>query len=172
MTRSQIIILSVLGVIVCALVLIGIFHQKNLLLGLEEERQPQTIVPPREEAKTFGFSPEVPKDVSTTTPEIINTPAAPGIQLSFGMVDLKMTKKGFFPSQIAMKQGNFLKIFVNAEDGDYDFSIPTLSLYTSVKRGETKPVTLTAGTSGTFLFECKDLCPAGGRIQGTLVVLP
>lgn len=172
MTRSQIIILSVLGVVVCALVLIGIFHQRNQLLGLDQEKETQTIIPPREEAKTFGYSPEVPKDVVTTTLEIVNTPAAPGTELSFGMVDLKMTKKGFSPPQIAMKQGNFLKIFVSAEDGDYDFSIPSLSLYTSMKKGESKPVTFTASNSGTFVFECKDSCPITGRIQGMLVVLP
>jgi heme/copper-type cytochrome/quinol oxidase subunit 2 len=173
MTRSQIIILSTLGIAVIALIVGGVFYQKSQLMGIEEkEKRGEEVISPREEAKTFGYSPEIPKDVATTTPEIVNTPAAPGTKLSFGMVDLKMTKKGFSPQQIAMKQGNFLKIFVSAQDGDYDFSIPSLSLYTNMKQGESKPVTFTASNSGTFVFECKDSCPSTGRIQGMLVVLP
>ncbi len=172
MTRAQIITLTLLGVCVLGLITFGIFYQKNILVGIDEEKTPEELIPPEEEAETFGYSPNIPQEVVTTTPEIVNTPAAPGAKLSFGIVDVKIRKEGFSPSQIAMKQGNFLKINVIAEDGDYDFSIPSLSLYTSVKIGESKPVTFTADTSGTFIFECKDACPKSGKIRGTLVVIP
>ena len=56
MTRNQVITLSILGAVVCVLVLIGVFHQKNQLMGINEEGKNETAIPPREEAKTFGYS--------------------------------------------------------------------------------------------------------------------
>lgn len=175
MTRNQIITLSVLGVVVCALVLLGIFHQKNLLLGLDKEQEIKTVIPPREEAKTFGFSPEVPKEVTTTTVSKAEAPASsnPSLNTKMRFYDMKATSKGFIPPSIAVNKGDTVQIDFTAVDGDYDLDFPYLGAYFStVKKGETKKLPFDTSLPGTFVFECKNSCPISGRIQGTLVVLP
>jgi len=176
MTRSQIITLSILGIVVCALVLIGVLHQKNQLLGLENGGQEiKTVIPPREEAKTFGYSPEVPKDVVTTTVSKAEAPASsnPALNTKMRFYDMRATSKGFTPSNIAVNKGDTVQIDFTAADGDYDLNFPYLGAYFStVKKGETKKLPFDTSLPGTFIFECKNSCPASGRIQGTLVVLP
>lgn len=176
MTRGQIITLSVLGVVVSALVLVGVFHQKNVLVGLNNgEQKIKTVIPPREEAKTFGYSPEVPNDVVTTTISKAEAPASsnPALNTKMRFYDMKAMSQGFTPSNIAVKKGDTVQIDFTAVDGDYDLNFPYLGAYFStVKKGETKKLPFDTSLSGTFIFECKSSCPASGRIQGTLIVLP
>ncbi len=175
MTRNQVITLSILGAVVCVLVLIGVFHQKNQLMGINEEGKNETAIPPREEAKTFGYSPEVPKEVVTTTAPKAEAPASsnPALNTKMRFYDMKATNKGFVPSNIAVNKGDTVEIDFTAVDGNYDLDFPYLGAYFStVKKGEMKKFPFDTNLSGTFIFECKNSCPASGKIQGTLVVLP
>ncbi len=176
MTRQQIITLSVLGVIVFGLILFGVFYQKNQLLGIDERgQQDEPIIPPREEAKTFGYSPEIPKDVVTTTVGKAEAPASgnPSLDTKMRFYDMKATVRGFSPSNIAVNKGDTVEIDFTAVDGAYDLDFPYLGAYFStVKKGEMKKFPFDTSIPGTFIFECRNSCPPGGKIQGTLIVLP
>ncbi len=71
-----------------------------------------------------------------------------------------------------MNLGDVVQIRLTAVGGDYDFAVPWSGLYTAVKEGETKQITFGATSAGTFVFMCRDLCPGGRTINGSIVVIP
>lgn len=117
------------------------------------------------------FNPEVPKDAVPSTPQTGGS-AGKALTGGTGIFELSMTKDGFSPEIITVKNKSFIQLKVTAVDGDYDFSIPYLEMYLKLKKGETKPASLTTDTVGTFAIECRDVCPANGKIKGALIVTP
>jgi plastocyanin len=87
-------------------------------------------------------------------------------------IEVKISSKGFEPSTVIVNQGDVVRLQMTATDGDYDVSIPYTGNYQSMKKGETKPIAFGATAPGTLAFLCMDMCPAGGVIKGSIVILP
>ena len=117
------------------------------------------------------FVQEIPQNATATTP-VASAPAAPNVLEKLNFYDMKADKNGFTPSNIAVKNGDLVQIKLTSMDGDYDFSMPYTGMYIFVKKGETRDISFQTTGAGTFLFECRDYCPAGGKIQGEFVVMP
>ena len=96
----------------------------------------------------------------------------PGAEEKFGIFDMTVSSAGFNPENITVNLGDVVQIKLTAQGGDYDFAVPWSGLYTEVKERETKQITFGATSAGTFVFMCRDFCPAGKTITGSIIVLP
>lgn len=121
--------------------------------------------------KTSGYSAEIPKEAKSTTPTE-SAPVGPAGDSQLNFFNLVASKQGFSPSSITVKKGDLAQFRFSAKDGDYDFFVPAIALYYSVKQGETKQILMQLTDAGTFSFECRDFCPDSGKISGQLIVLP
>ena len=167
MTRNQILIIVGLIVFLLIVVAIGVWSNKNV------QTAPGTMTGPSElpqVATSTAYTPEVPKNVTVTVPTA-SAPAAPDSSAQLGIFNVTIDKTGFHPSSLVVKDGNIVQIKATSLDGDYDFYIPKKEMYQMIKKGETKPLMFTANMVGTFLFECRDYCPGGQQIQGTLITV-
>jgi len=179
MTKKQTYILSSLGVLVVLLVAWGVFFRNGTgyVPGGQLEPAGQssgigTNTPPKNNIPVF--SPDVPVDATPSVPKN-EAPASanPTLGTKLLFFDLKAVAGGFTPSSFTVHKGDSLHISFTAVDGDYDLDFPYLGAYFSaVKKGQTKDVPFDTSISGTFAFECRDYCPASGKIQGSLIVLP
>ncbi len=120
-------------------------------------------------AKTFTA--EVPKNTQPTTP-VKEVAASPSGGIKVLTFNVAITKAGANPPNINVKKGNSVEIFITAVDGDYDWGVPYLSYYQSMKKGEQKKVAFDATLAGTYSVECRDHCPASGKVYGELIVFP
>lgn len=178
MTRKQIYIVSSLAALVVLLIVWGIFWRS--VPGTMPANEPQsggttaTTTPTEPTGPIPGFSPTVPENATPSVPKL-SAPASENAALKTQLLffDLKATKNGFDPASFTVHKGDSLKLSFTAVDGDYDLDFPYLGAYFSVvKKGETKELPFDTSTPGTFAFECRDHCPASGKIQGKLIVLP
>ncbi len=132
-----------------------------------------TFAPSRPQAvelQQYKFTSETPQN-ATMTQTVAEAPAAPNSTAKLGFYDLKATVSGYNPTTITVKNGDLVQINFTAVDGDYDFSMPYIGLYQFATKGQTKQISFQTPGVGTFLFECRDHCPASGKIQGQLVVM-
>ncbi|MGC9610638.1 MAG: hypothetical protein ABSE68_00185 [Minisyncoccia bacterium] len=122
-----------------------------------------------------AFKADVPVSVTAPTPTISTAPAASnnpkGVE-QLRTIDLKATVSGFNPKEIAVYDGDVVRIMFTAVDGDYDISIPYTGNYQFSQKGQTQPIGLGATKVGTYAFMCRDHCPAGKIIEGSFIVLP
>ncbi len=173
-TKREIIIIAVAVGLLLLVVGVGLYYRANLRhisslpSGGEELSLPKENV---EELMAKKYTSEVPKSAVETKP-VKEAPAAPNVKAKLGSYEIQMTRSGFNPNSVTVKKGNLATIYITAMDGDYDVKIPYMEMWTTIKKGEKKPLSFQINTSGTFIFECDKQCPAGGRIQGTLIVLP
>ncbi len=153
-----------------AVILAGVFISRGVNPNLEpaESENPTPVQTPLSEG--VKYSGEVPKNAELSIP--LETAAVGDGKSELGFFTLKASKSGFVPSTITVKKGNLIQFDFASEDGDYDFFIPANSVYHLVKEGETKKILMQLVDSGTFVFECRDFCPAAGKISGQLIVLP
>ncbi len=171
MTKKQMTIVIVLGVVVLGGIAVGIATRNGrggngATAGTQGPSGTSTAIVPQ-----GSYSPEVPKN-ATATPPAIQAPAAPNVPQTLGIYTMTVAANGFEPASITVKNKNLVTINLTAMGGDYDFSMPYTGLYTLVKKGETKQVSFQTTGTGTFVFECRDYCPKSGKIQGTVVVIP
>lgn len=169
MTRNQILIIVGLIVFLLIVVAIGVWSNRNV------QTAPGTMtgaggVGELPAATSTAYTPEVPKNAVATVPTA-SAPAAPDSSAELGIFNVSIDKTGFHPSSLVVKNGNVVQIKATSLDGDYDFYIPKKEMYQMIKKGETKPLMFTANMVGTFLFECRDYCPGGQQIQGTLITV-
>ncbi len=105
----------------------------------------------------------------------VELPAGPsGIELSsLKAYEVKMEKGSYDPSELIVAKGGRVQISMVAVDADYDvvFAAP-LGVYLNVKQGQAAVFGFDASDdkAGEYLFTCKDSCPAGGAMQGRLVI--
>ncbi|MFH1162025.1 MAG: hypothetical protein V1696_01985 [Candidatus Jorgensenbacteria bacterium] len=121
-----------------------------------------------------GYVPEVPKGVVETKVEneiLVQSPAGE-LRGRVGTYAITATRSGYEPSQLVVKLGDAVTIELAAEGGTFDMYSESAGFYTSASEGGKGTVSFTASMPGTFLFKCRDYCPAGGKIQGTLVIKP
>jgi len=179
MTKKQTYILSLLGVLIVLLVAWGVFWRNGTGYVPGGQLEPagqssgtDTNTPPKNNIPVF--SPDVPVDATPSVPKQ-SAPASanPTLDTKILFFDLTATKNGFSPPSFTVHRGDSLHISFTAADGSYDLDFPYLGAYFSVVgNGQTKDLPFDTSTSGTFAFECRDYCPASGKIQGSLIVLP
>ncbi|MBI4033938.1 MAG: cupredoxin domain-containing protein [Candidatus Brennerbacteria bacterium] len=176
MNRKQLVVLVLVGVAVIVGIVIGVFSRKGgpppsepsgAPIAGEETGEPEVQAPVVPE-----FSPETPKNAEPTKPTAAESPAAPGAEEKFGAFNMTVSSAGFNPNSITVRKGDAVQIRLTAVGGDYDFDMPYKGLYVMVPEGETKQITFGINTAGSYGFMCRDFCPQGRTISGTLIVLP
>lgn len=173
MSKKQVIILVVAGVIVVVGIIFGILGRQGGIFTPADkgEKQSGEGRAPLGDAEVPLFTTEVPKDAKPTAPQA-EAPATPGATEKLGIFEMRVSSNGFEPNSITVNKGDVVQIRLTAQGGDYDFTVPYGGLYTEVKEGETKQITFGATSVGTFSFMCRDFCPAGKTITGSIIVLP
>lgn len=167
MSKNQLIVLILVGVTV-ALVIFYLFSLPTRE-GLEGLPVTTNEAGERTEVPVSGsYTPEVPPDVELTLPQS-QVPAAPGTEAQLRVFNMTISRDGYNPSQIVVNQGDRVSINITSEGGDYDIEIPDLGLYQNVSAGQSKKIDFQALIPGTFVFECKNMCP-GKQINGRLIV--
>ncbi|MCX6788855.1 MAG: cupredoxin domain-containing protein [Candidatus Jorgensenbacteria bacterium] len=183
MEKKQVLIIGASVIIFAGLVFAAIFYKGDTTQNAgvkspQEINQTGQNAPGMDLLKTnptststpATYTAEVPKNATATVP-VASAPAAPGSDASLGFYNLKIDSSGFHPNSITVKKGNIIRIEVTSVDGDYDMEIPQSGMYWAIKKGEMKPFMYTAEQAGTFLFKCRDFCPAGKVFQGTIITL-
>ncbi|HXF44137.1 MAG TPA: cupredoxin domain-containing protein [Candidatus Paceibacterota bacterium] len=173
MTRRQIVILVAVGLFVAVGIVFGVIYKKPI-------RTVDTGPVSKNGVPAFPdlgikpgdvFSPQVPENMEPTVPAE-QSAAAPGAEEKLGIFKMTVNSSGFDPSNITVNLGDIVQILITASGDDFDFSVPYSGLYTKVNDGETKQVTFGATSAGTFVFQCRDFCPQGKTISGSIIVLP
>ncbi len=180
MNKRQNIIVGVLVVVVVLVIALGMqfgdeegggIFQRGEGTPADESAKPTYEGRPLEEV----YESEVPRGATVQDEDakfVVPASPNPALDTKARRFDIKATKDGFEPDEIVVNQWDRVELDFTAVDGKYDLSIPYLgSYFFPAKQGETKLFTFTVPTSGTFTFECRDYCPAGSIIKGTLVVL-
>ena len=174
MSRKQLIILAVTGGFIVLVVIIGVLSGDGWLSGSSlpnvENESPINGTGVMESGRQL-FTPEVPVD-AVITPPAIEAPVSPGSTASVKIFSVSISRNGYEPSTITVNRGDNVDLRLTATDGDYDWSLPAVGYYQSMKKGEMKRVVFDAALVGTFRFECRDLCPLGGKISWELIVVP
>jgi len=172
MTRKQVYILTALIVFIVGGTVFGLLNRQKKETA-DDSKNPTNASGTSPTADTQKYyTPEVPKDAKVTkaTVEAPASPNNPNEKLR--IFDLAVSVNGYQPDNFTINKGDTVQIRMKAVDGDYDFSLPWGGLYQSAKKDETKSIAFGATTPGTYIFQCRDHCPAGKIIKGTIVVLP
>ena len=174
MNRKQVLVLVTLVVFVVLGIMAGIFARGKKLEGgiIAYPNSPKEGG--EVSSSQLYYSSEVPRN-AVLTPTKNEAPASANSELDSKarFFDMNASRSGFSPSTITVNKGDTLYIDFTATDGAYDLDIPYLGAYfTKVDQSKTKRLPFDVSLSGTFVFECRDYCPRGGAIQGSLVVLP
>ncbi len=165
-------IISVLILIPVLIVVIIFWGKISNFFERERLENPEGNKSSQQNNLNVYYNPEVPVGIALTPPvnETSISPKDPGVKMRF--FDMMVDKNGYQPATFAVNKGDSTRIIMKANDGDYDFSIPSVGIYQLVKRGEAKTIAFKASVSGIFNFECRDFCPVGKIIKGSLIVLP
>lgn len=173
-TRREIIIIAVAIGLLLALVGVGLYYRTWDNRRIPSPSEDDELTLPKESAKELAekkYTAEVPKGAVETKPAK-EAPAAPNVTAKLGTYEIEMTRSGFSPASVTVKKGNLATIIITAIDADYDVKIPYMEMWVTIKKGEKKNLSFQTNTPGTFIFECDKQCPAGGKVEGTLIVLP
>lgn len=77
----------------------------------------------------------------------------------------------FVPSTITLKKGEAARLFVTSEDVTHGFFLRQLKIDTELIPGETRQITVTPQSAGTFTAFCHHFCGSGhGNMKLTVVV--
>ena len=173
MSEKQRNTIIVLAVVILIGVLLGIFlrNGENSASPFGGNEVSNPSVQSGAQGQNKFFSADIPLNASLTKPDI-TAPASQNTSAILGIYEMQASASGFNPKTIVMKRGDLLRIDLTATDGNYDFVMPYAGLSTSVKKGETRPISWGATAVGTFIFACQNSCPSGKTIQGQLIVKP
>ncbi len=175
MTRKQILILAGLVIFLIVIVITGVATRREPI-GPDTRTAEELLSTTTSSGEVVkeSFTIEVPTTASATKPKVEIPVAAQGGQpaVLLGSYDIVATNGGYSPNSLTAKQDDIAQISFTSRGGSFDFSIPAMNIYLSARDGERVQSSFRMPTSGTFLFECRDMCPAEGKIQGTLIVLP
>ena len=87
------------------------------------------------------------------------------------VVEITAKRFAFSPEKITLKKGQTVKLRLHSEDVTHGFFLRPLKLDEEIPGGETKEVTVTPQTSGTFTTICDHFCGANhGNMNMTIVV--
>lgn len=171
MNTRDLALIGVLLIVIAGIVVAGfMFQSKDGTLlpaatpqGEDSELPLPDVIP--------AFTPEIPKDAVLTTPSV-DIPPDPGDTKRQGIFSVQATRDGYSPHTLTVGQGNIVTLQFSSADAQYDMYSESFGFYVTAPKGETKEISFKAGTVGSFLFECRDFCPGGKKIQGQLIVIP
>jgi heme/copper-type cytochrome/quinol oxidase subunit 2 len=69
-------------------------------------------------------------------------------------VDVKVSRRGFEPSRIALRRGETTHLTLTSEDGEHCFAIDALRIEKRVTSGRPTRLELTPERAGTLAFYC------------------
>lgn len=173
MTKKQVVTLVIVAVIVVVGIVVGVTtRQKGVFIRGDEKGRGvvEEITAPTGEAVPV-FTSEVPAGAEPTEPAI-SAPAAPDRTEKLNIFNMAVSAAGYEPDSITVKKGDIMTIRLTAQGGTYDVQIPYTGHYAKVSNGETKEVSVGMNTAGTYTFLCRDFCPQGRTISGSIIVLP
>ena len=80
-------------------------------------------------------------------------------------------KYEFSPNIIRVKKGDHVRLVIMALDGAHGFKIEALKIDQRLPKGEAVTVAFTADRSGTFPFQCLEVCGlAHKKMKGELII--
>jgi hypothetical protein len=156
-----------------AVVLTIIFISRGVQPNSEKINTQDSVNTDSSSPKEIKYSAEVPKDATPTTAiSEVSASDNPGVESKVKKFDLKATKNGFVPSSITVESGDEIQLNFSAVDSDTDLDLPYLGAYfRPVLKGESRVFPIGTGLVGTFIFSCRDFCPGGKKIEGSLIVI-
>jgi cytochrome c oxidase subunit II len=87
------------------------------------------------------------------------------------IIEITAKRFAFSPEKITLKKGQTVKLRLHSEDVTHGFFLRPLKLDEEIPAGETKEVTVTPQTAGTFTTICDHFCGANhGNMNMTIVV--
>lgn len=172
MTKREKIIILVAVILLLGIIGFGFYFQlwqakpeKEIVVPVED------LIQNSKELQEKKYTAETPKDSAPTKPtETIMLENGNGNQQ--GIFAITASASGYTPASITVKSGDIITFQLTAQGADYDMFSSSMGFYLSAKKGTTEEIGFKTSLPGTFLFECRDNCPLGGKIQGTIIVLP
>ena len=78
----------------------------------------------------------------------------------------------FYPSQIVVRKGQPLRLYLTSTDVTHGFALPDFKIDQPVKKGEITTLNFVPNRSGTFPFHCSVFCGLGHLgMTGKLIVV-
>ena len=172
MTKRQILIILLLVVFFGGGTIFGIFTRQGKI-KLNDLLVNESPISSQSSSSKIYYTPDVPQN-AVITPPVLEDSASPniGAEEKFRSFNLKISQNGYNPQKIVVNKDDIIELKVEAIDRNYDFNLPALGIYLSMKKGETKKTSFGVRNSGTFIFDCRDYCPLNKKINGSLIVLP
>jgi heme/copper-type cytochrome/quinol oxidase subunit 2 len=90
-----------------------------------------------------------------------------------GPDEIKMTAKKyeFSPNIIRVNKGDHVRLVITALDRAHGFKIEALKIEQKLPKGEAVTVDFTADRSGTFPFQCSEVCGLSHKkMKGELII--
>lgn len=172
MSKKDITLIAVLVLVILGIIIAGLMRgEKTPLIENETGVTPSGNIETKLPDVIPSFTPEIPKNAILTPPKVDIKPD-PGTTKRQGFYEVKATKDGYVPNALTVGLGNIVTIDFTAVDSAYDMFSESFGFYITALKGDTKQISFKAGTVGSFLFECRDHCPSGKKIQGQLIVIP
>lgn len=87
------------------------------------------------------------------------------------VIEITAKRFAFIPNSITLKKGEKVTLRLHSEDVTHGFFMRALKLDEVIEPGQTKDVTLTPETAGTFMTICDHFCGVNhGNMNMTIVV--
>ena len=88
-----------------------------------------------------------------------------------GEIKLTAKKYEFTPDIIRVKKGERVRLVITALDRAHGFKIEAFKVDQKLPKGEAVTIQFTADQSGTFPFQCSEVCGLGHKkMKGELIV--
>jgi heme/copper-type cytochrome/quinol oxidase subunit 2 len=96
---------------------------------------------------------------------------SPGAPPAGPSVEVKVSRRGFEPSRIALRRGETARLVLASVEGDHCFAVDALRIEKRVASGKPTRLELTPERTGTFAFHCcMETGTQADREKGELVV--
>jgi cytochrome c oxidase subunit 2 len=87
------------------------------------------------------------------------------------VVEITAKRFAFSPDKITLKKGQAVKLRLHSDDVTHGFFLRPLKIDEEIPGGQTKEITVTPQTAGTFTTICDHFCGANhGNMNMTIVV--
>lgn len=176
LSKNQKLILIVLAVFLIlevVLFMTGILEFNGDMIRSDQDPDGQEEVSTTTEEGIPEMTTEIDEDAtSTEADEVVEVEGDSESDEQLGMYTVTVSSEGYSPDSLVIEEGTIVSVTFKAQDGTYDFHIPATGNYLQAEAGEEDESSFRINETGTYRFECRDFCPASGKIQGTLQVSP
>jgi heme/copper-type cytochrome/quinol oxidase subunit 2 len=88
-----------------------------------------------------------------------------------GAIRMTATKYAFSPNTVRVKKGGHVRLVITALDRDHGFKLDAFQIDQKLPKGEAVTIDFTADRSGTFPFQCSEVCGLGHKkMKGELII--